>query len=406
MEQVFNRREALSAGLQGVAGATLGAELLFGNANRALAQNYARYFNADLSKRFVPGLGTDKLLPKTVFDFAARYLDEEMSKTDGKLLWVNPKNSAERYELQLRKDEVARATNLVGAFTRDTCRHRAYHKDTNPTSTPTREHLEKTKDIVLGCRSFYASMPLVLSVYACDNERGGRSFGTKPEVDAYNKANAYHGVPNMQGPIRQRGQFLDLIRKTPPTRLKSGDLIFGIGFNGHGAPGGEGMSMLSAGASRLSSSLMTGDEMCSATEEHLWNHRDLYLRQAESKNRAYFQVSISCCYSQDQVRNNGVGRSSGSGRDMLSRFEDLTSQYRVRFCVITESETMRPGYYQPGKAIPALLAAALARVINRKGGDLRLGDLEGAIEVGGAGILSNPSIFVTDRKTSAMHQIG
>ena len=142
-----------------------------------------------------------------------------------------------------------------------------------------------------------------------------------------------------------------------------------------------------------------------ALEEHCQNHKELYLKQADSPKSAYIGIYIFCCFSQDQMRNNGQGRESGNGNDVLSRLETLTSQYKIRFCVFTESETMKPGYYQPGTNIPALGPRALARATNHKQGNLEIGDIYDSIGFGGDGVHSNPSLFVTDRRKPAMFQV-
>jgi hypothetical protein len=105
------------------------------------------------------------------------------------------------------------------------------------------------------------------------------------------------------------------------------------------------------------------------------------------------------------MRNNRQGRDAGKGNDVLSRMESLTAEYKVRFYVFTESETMKPGYYQPGTNIPSLGPRALARETDRKGGNLEIGDIYPSIGSGGEGVGSNPTLFVTDRRRPFMFQL-
>lgn len=165
------------------------------------------------------------------------------------------------------------------------------------------------------------------------------------------------------------------------------------------------MSMLSNGASSLSRSLMTGVSIAKAIEDHCHQHRDLYEKQADSPKSSYIGVFIFCCYSQDQMRNNSQGRDSGKGNDFLSRMENLSAKYKIRFCVFTESETMKPGFYQPGTVIPSLGPRALARATDHKGGNLEIGDIYESIGAGGEGVGSNPTLFVTNRRNPFMYQL-
>jgi hypothetical protein len=337
-----------------------------------------------------------------VYGAAARHLNASLAEGGGKVRWESGK---ELYELVIKPNDVAQAIDVARTLTRDIWRSRRLAKHPNLAAEPTAEELSASMSHMLSLRSRYQHAPIGMTVYACDNERGGRSFGTKEEIDFWNKANNFHGIGNLQGPIRHQQQFVERIEKTAPVLTKNGDLLFGCGFNGHGAPGGQGMSMLSDGSTRLSSSLMSGVSIAKALEEHCANHRDVYLKQADSPKSAYVGIYIFCCFSQDQMRNNGQGPDAGAGNDVLSRLETLTSQYKIRFCVFTESETMKPGYYQPGTNIPALGPRALARATNHKQGNLEIGDIYDSIGFGGEGVHSNPSLFVTDRRKPAMFQV-
>ena len=397
---LLNRRQAMeTAGQSAIA--TLSA-ITFGSASEALAQS-ARggYFNFDLAGKHPTGFGVDPSVPPAVYRAAALYLSRKLAETNGVLSYDDKRG---KYEDRLKPNDDAKAIDLAKTLTRDIWRERHIQKR-RPDGEPSQDEIKASLEHLLSLRSRYKHAPIGMSVYACDNERGGSSFGTPKEIQFWNKASNYHGLPNLQGPIREQGRFQELIRSTRPGRTKNGDLLFVCGFNGHGAPGGDGMSMLSNGASSLSRSLMSGVSMAKSLEEHCHKHRDLYMEQAKSDNSAYIGVFIFCCYSQDQMRNNRQGRDAGKGNDVLSRMESLTAEYKVRFYVFTESETMKPGYYQPGTNIPSLGPRALARETDRKGGNLEIGDIYPSIGSGGEGVGSNPTLFVTDRRRPFMFQL-
>lgn len=398
---LLNRRQAVeTAGKSAIA--TLSA-LTFGSASEALAQS-ARdgYFKFNLAGKHPTGLDNDPAVSPAVFRGAATFLDSQLAKTDGVMFHKDEKYGT--YTDTIKKDDEAKAIDNARVITRNIWRER--HAQRRPNSSqPSQEEVAAKYNHLLDLRSRYLHVPIAMSVYACDNERGGSSFGTPAEIRFWNKASNYHGLPNLQGPIREQGRFQELIRNTPPGRTKKGDLLFVCGFNGHGAPGGDGMSMLSNGASSLSRSLMSGVSIAKSFEEHCHKNRDEYFKQAKSENSAYIGLFIFCCYSQDQMRNNRQGRDAGKGNDVLSRLENLSSEYKVRFYVFTESETMKPGYYQPGTNIPSLGPRALARETDRKGGNLEIGDLYPSIGSGGEGVGSNPTLFVTDRRRPLIFQL-
>lgn len=392
----FDRRQfgaAVAAALE---------SLTFGATERALAQtSRGNYFNFNLAGKHPTGYGVDPSVSPTIYKAAATHLSSLLVDSRGVLSYEGKKGT---YELRLKANDEREAIDFARTVTRDIWRERHIHK-ASLSAEPSFDEVKASIQHVMAVRSRYKHVPVGMSVYACDNERGGSSFGTPAELAFWNKASNYHGIGNLRGPIREQGKFLDLVRSTTPGRTKGGDLLFVCGFNGHGAPGGDGMSMLSNGASSLSRSLMSGVSIAKALEEHCHTHRDLYMKQAKSENSAYIGVFIFCCYSQDQMRNNTQGRASGKGNDVLSRLESLTTEYKTRFYVFTESETMKPGYYQPGTKIPSLGPRALARETDRKGGNLEIGDIYPSIGAGGEGVGSNPSLFVTDWRRPFMFQI-
>ncbi len=391
-----NRREALGAGVAALTGA------IFGRESSAVAQSQRNYFSFNLANKHPTGYGIDPSVVPAIYRSVADWLGTALIESRGNL---NCKDKGSTYQLYLKPNEEREAIDTARTITRDIWRERSIAKSSSPKSEPSAGEIKASVDHMLSLRSRYAHTPIGMSVYACDNERRGLSFGTQAEMKFWNKANTFHGLPGAAGPIREQGKFLELVRTTAPSKTKAGDLLFSVGFNGHGASGGEGMSMLSNGAGSLSGALMTGASIAKALEEHCHNNRDLYLRQAKSDNCAYIGVFIFCCFSQDQVRNNSKGRDAGNSNDLLSRMENLTAQHRVRFNVFTESETMKPGFYQPGTVIPALGPRALARATDNKKGNLEIGDIYDSIGSGGDGVGSNPTLFVTDRKRPFMFQI-
>lgn len=365
-----------------LAGITLPPSTLFA------AQNF---FKFNLAGTHPAGLGVDPSVPTKVYRAVAAYLSRHLHQTGGKLSFVGPHD---RFETSYEQKAEREAIDLARTITRDIWRERVI-LGRDPSAVPSEEEISASIWHYLSLHSRYQDVPVFMCVYACDNERGGRSFGTPAEIAAWNKANAAHGVPEVVL-VREQGRFHKLIEGTAPTRNKGGDLLFACGFNGHGAPGGDGMSMHSDGSSSLSR-LMPGPAIAESIGRHCERHAEEYLKQARGPNSSYILLFIDCCYSQDQLRNNAAGNSRRAGNDVLSRFEDLTKKFGVRFVIFTVSETMKPGFYQPGTVIPSFGPRVIARTIDKRKGDIRIKDLYGAIGSGGEGIGSNPCLFVTDR---------
>jgi hypothetical protein len=392
---VSNRRSFLSQATGAL------AALSFGSSSSAIAQDQRRFFNFPLGGRDVVGRGQDPSVPSKLYDSVAAYLQRSLVQSNGTLEFKE--ESLGSYQESFQPNKQRQAVDFVRAITRDIWRERmASGGQRGDVGHPaTDEECQKSIEHNLMLRLRYADVPVHMTVFAADAERGGRSFGSPEEVRAWNRINKAHGFPDMKGPFRNADKFLQAIIDTPPVRHADGTLHFAAGFNGHGAPGGAGMSLHSNGANSLSSSLMSSISVVKAYEEHMRKHRDVYLEQHNSGKSAYIKLFYFCCYSQDQTRNNR----GSTGNDTLSRLENIAAEYRVRPMVFVVGEQGKPGYYQPGTVIPVLGVRAFADVAERNGNKLTWRDLYDSVAYGGEGVLSNPTGFFVDRRRPLMFQV-
>jgi hypothetical protein len=392
---VSNRRAFLGQAVAGL------ATLSFGSASSAIAQDQRHYFRFQLGGTRVVGRGQDPSVPAQLYDSVAAYLQRALVQSNGKLEFTH--ESLGSYQESFQPNEQRRAVDFTRAVTRDIWRERMADgtKRSEVGHPASEEECQRSISHNLMLRLRYADVPVHMTVFAADAERGGRSFGSPEEVRSWNRINQAHGFPEMKGPFRNADNFLKTIVDTPPDRHADGTLHFAAGFNGHGAPGGAGMSLHSNGASNLSSSLMSSDSVVKAFEDHMRKHQDIYREQDASGKSAYIKLFYFCCYSQDQARNNR----GSAGNDTLSRLEDIAAEYRVRPMVFVVGEQGKPGYYQPGTVIPVLGVRAFADVAERKQHVLTWRDLYDSVAYGGEGVLSNPTGFFVDRSRPLMFQV-
>ncbi len=392
---VENRRDFLTQAAAALTAAS------FGSAASAVAQDQRRFFDKSLSGRAVVGYGQDPSVPAKLYDSVAVYLQRALAQSNGQVKFEDA--SLGSYKETFQRNEDRRAVDFVRAITRDIWRQRVARgvKQSDIGRPADEEECRKSVDHNLMLRLRYGNVPVHMTVFAADAENGGRSFGSGEEIKAWNGINKAHGFPNIKGPFRDANQFIEAIIKTPPIRHADGTLHFAAGFNGHGAEGGQGMSLHSRGAANLSQSLMSSQRVVEAYEKHMERHKDIYLEQDKSGKSAYLKLFYFCCFSQDQARNNR----GTVGNDTLSRLENLAAKYRVRPMVFSVGEQGKPGYYQPWTVIPVLGVRAFADVAARNNNELQWRHLYESIAFGGEGVFSNPTGFVVDRSSARMFQV-
>lgn len=387
----IDRREALSRVLLGVTSLVFPKNLLG-------TQESDKFFKFNLAQKNPDGLNIDPSVRADIYRSAAKWLDQTLARSGGKLFL---ENDLGKYEIEFSASAERQGIDFAKALSRDIWRTRVAEKR-KVAGAPEDDEIATSCEHILSLRIRYQNVPFAPTVYAADAEAGGRSFGTAEEMRQFNQIAEAHGLKKVDGPIRERAKFLKQIVDTEPQKLSDGSLYFMCMFNGHGAPGGRGMSLHSNGANFLSS-LLSAREVGEAVKAHCEKWREKYEEAHKANLSAYIGVAFFCCYSQDQSRSlEGRGN-----EDLLSTLESVSAEHRVRPFVFTVGETMRPGYYQPGTVIPVLGVRSVIRQSDKEGvnGKLTLGNIYD-IASGEGGILSNPTLFVVDRKTPRIYQIG
>lgn len=399
----LDRREFLGMGL---------GALVVNAASSAVAQEQRAFFTAPVTGRQnVVGLGADKSVPEFVYNAVANYLNRKLGESQGRL---SISNSLGEYSVVVSPQQQRSAIDFIRTITRDIVRERhsgitaalkrgeikEQDGERRAIEIPKDEEIARSIDHVLTLRRRYRDVPLHMSVYSADREANGRSFGVPSEIDFWNRTNKAHGLASLSGPHRHEEPFLKAIVATAPSKHKDGTLHFAIGFNGHGAERGAGMSLHSDGSSRFYGGLMSARTLAKALADHCDTHKQIYEDQHKSGKSAYIQVLLFCCFSQDQSRSTD----GHPGSSLLSQLESLSHQYKVRPMVLTVGEFGKPGYYEPGTQIPVLGVRALANLSDHKKGLLTFGDLYDSAAAGGEGIVSNPTGFVTDVRRHLLFQ--
>jgi hypothetical protein len=391
----LNRRELFQSVGASITALTL-SNVLVGQDRGARGGSF---FPFDLASKHAAGEAVDPSVSASVYKAAARWLNRTLAETDGKL---SIELNNETFELTFQKSSERAAIDFTRCITRGIWRERML-RGVATSAEPSDEEIKGSCDTILSLRLRYRNVPMAVSVWAADNEANGSSFGNRAEMDGWNRIAKAHDMPAVKGPFRDKAAFLDAIENTPPAKLSDGTLYFGTGFNGHGAPGGVGMSLHSNGSESLSR-LMTAVDIARGLERHCDKWKELYSEAHTNNKSAYIGVMLFCCYSQDQARKASGNEQSS---DLLSKLESLAGTHKLRPFVFSVGETMRPGYYQPGTVIPVLGVRAFIRAADSEKGALTVGQIySGAISFGGDGILSNPTLFVPDRKRPKLFQIG
>ena len=414
MDSLLSRRQILAAALAGAVPDLATAQF----PNRSRSQG--SYFEFQLAGQRFVGRDQDPLLPGVVFDCAARYLEHELNGTKGvmkttildratKMPLMDEKGNEIEYKFTLPSNNDRLAIDFTKVLTRVICRERYTDtKDPAKIAAPAAAaEVAKAIDKVLTIRHRHEKVPFAFLIYGADDEDSGLSFGGPQEVALLNKINKASGIPPLKGPFRKAEEFLEAIRHTLPVKLPDGSLYFSAMFNGHGAPGGKGVSLHSNGASQLASALLSGHAVVSAYEYNCKKNKDMLLAAHEDNVSVYMGLIDLCCFSKGQVTKKDRRSPFVDAKGVLSRLEYLQKDFKVRPYVFTGSEVLREGLYQPrvGAAVPVLALRALVNEAIKKNNKLTFADIYDEI-VSGKGSISNPTLFAPDVSRPRMFQIG